>query len=365
MNDYRFGNFVCQLREQKNMTQAELASILGVTPAAVSKWENGSSKPRVEVLFQLAHILGVRPEELMAGELIPRDSLDAEAIKQINNRYEFLQKVDSCNTTSAKLRRLLAWLIDWNLIGLTVLLLVSTCAAILHESLSDGSPAATLIMGGIMLLYPMCFILRDVIFGGRSLGKRMLGLVVLDKLTGKPAGMGKCAVRNLFLFILQVDLIVMLITGRTIGDHVAHTVVIRKCDNNVSLPAENAQQVNTYKAPKQADTKKTVFLILGALILVIILFLGMIQLILSAQKDNEESQLAYRYLISSEEFHTLGADPSKIRMNQYSLRSSLSASGEPVKDVEIGFLVQGRSFRVICHYENDAWYVCEECTHFS
>ena len=47
MNDYRFGNFVCMLREKKGFTQAEIAQKLGVTPAAVSKWENGSSKPRV------------------------------------------------------------------------------------------------------------------------------------------------------------------------------------------------------------------------------------------------------------------------------------------------------------------------------
>ena len=57
MNDYQFGNFVYRLREQKKMTQAELARMLGVTPAAVSKWENGSSKPRTEVLFRLAAVL--------------------------------------------------------------------------------------------------------------------------------------------------------------------------------------------------------------------------------------------------------------------------------------------------------------------
>lgn len=70
MNDYNFGNFVCMLREKKGLTQAEIAEMLSVTAAAVSKWENGSSKPRVEVLFKLAEILGVRPEELMAGHYI-------------------------------------------------------------------------------------------------------------------------------------------------------------------------------------------------------------------------------------------------------------------------------------------------------
>ena len=70
MSDYNFGNFVCMLREKKGLTQADVAGMLGVTAAAVSKWENGSSKPRVEVLFKLAEILEVRPEELMAGHYI-------------------------------------------------------------------------------------------------------------------------------------------------------------------------------------------------------------------------------------------------------------------------------------------------------
>ena len=43
MNDYIFGNFVCKLREEQGMTQAELAARLGITAAAVSKWENGES----------------------------------------------------------------------------------------------------------------------------------------------------------------------------------------------------------------------------------------------------------------------------------------------------------------------------------
>lgn len=365
MNDYLFGNFVCQLREQKNMTQAELAGMLGVTPAAVSKWENGSSKPRVEVLFQLAQILGVRPEELMAGQHIPVESLDTDAVKQINARYEYLQKVDSCNTTSVKLRRLLAWIIDWNLIGFTVLLLVSLFTAIVHDRISNGSTAATLILGGLMLLYPIGFILRDVLFGSRSLGKRFLGLIVVDKLTGTTASVGKRIAKNLFLPIVQVDAIVMLVTGRTVGDHVAHTVVIRKADNEAPLPDDNIQNVNAYKAPKQLGSKKAVLLTIGIIILVIILFFGFIQFILSMQKNKEECQLAYQYLTSSDAFQALDVDPSQIRLNQYSRHSSVSENGKPIIEVEVSYLVHGRSFQIICHYEDDKWYVCDDCTHFS
>lgn len=38
------GNKILELRRQKNITQEELAAVLGVTSAAVSKWENNVSR---------------------------------------------------------------------------------------------------------------------------------------------------------------------------------------------------------------------------------------------------------------------------------------------------------------------------------
>ncbi len=39
-----FGKTILELRKQKNVTQEELAAELGVTAAAVSKWEHGGSQ---------------------------------------------------------------------------------------------------------------------------------------------------------------------------------------------------------------------------------------------------------------------------------------------------------------------------------
>lgn len=43
--DYeRTGNLIQKLRKEKNMTQVQLAELLGVTDRAISKWETGVSQ---------------------------------------------------------------------------------------------------------------------------------------------------------------------------------------------------------------------------------------------------------------------------------------------------------------------------------
>lgn len=66
MNDYAFGNFLYALRKEKQLSQTQLAQLLGVTNKAVSKWENGASKPNTVLLPKLAELLDVSVEELFA-----------------------------------------------------------------------------------------------------------------------------------------------------------------------------------------------------------------------------------------------------------------------------------------------------------
>ncbi|MDE7454967.1 MAG: helix-turn-helix domain-containing protein [Clostridia bacterium] len=68
MNDYKFGNFICQLRTEKGLSQSQLGSMIGVSNKAVSKWEMGVSKPRPDMLVTLATLFDVTVEELLAGE---------------------------------------------------------------------------------------------------------------------------------------------------------------------------------------------------------------------------------------------------------------------------------------------------------
>ena len=59
------GSTILELRKKKHITQDELAAELGVTAAAVSKWENGYTLPDVLMLCALADYFEVTTDELL------------------------------------------------------------------------------------------------------------------------------------------------------------------------------------------------------------------------------------------------------------------------------------------------------------
>ena len=59
------GRNIQELRKQKNIKQEELAAELGVTAAAVSKWENGYTLPDILMLCALADYFAVTTDELL------------------------------------------------------------------------------------------------------------------------------------------------------------------------------------------------------------------------------------------------------------------------------------------------------------
>ena len=59
------GKTILELRKQKHVTQEELAAELGVTAAAVSKWENGYTLPDILMLCALADYFQVTTDELL------------------------------------------------------------------------------------------------------------------------------------------------------------------------------------------------------------------------------------------------------------------------------------------------------------
>ena len=70
MNTYVTGTTIRNLREDRRMTQAELAEKLGVSSKTVSKWETAKGLPDITLLQPLAQALGISVIELMNGEHI-------------------------------------------------------------------------------------------------------------------------------------------------------------------------------------------------------------------------------------------------------------------------------------------------------
>ena len=85
--DMPIGKRIALLRKEKGLTQEELATHMGVSPQAVSKWENDQTCPDISALPKLARLFGVTVDELLEGkqELAPVRLLPPEERKDIKD----------------------------------------------------------------------------------------------------------------------------------------------------------------------------------------------------------------------------------------------------------------------------------------
>ncbi|MBX4272224.1 helix-turn-helix domain-containing protein [Clostridium estertheticum] len=64
-----FAENLKSIRQERHISQEELAEILGVSRQAVSKWEQGSGYPEMEKLLVLSKKLNISLDYLMLGEI--------------------------------------------------------------------------------------------------------------------------------------------------------------------------------------------------------------------------------------------------------------------------------------------------------
>ena len=74
------GKNIKQLRTQKNMTQDELAERIFVTRQTVSNYENGKSRPDVDMLVQIAQVLETDIQQLIYGPEPKRMNAEAKRL---------------------------------------------------------------------------------------------------------------------------------------------------------------------------------------------------------------------------------------------------------------------------------------------
>lgn len=92
MNQEKIGKFIAKLRKENNLTQEQLATKLGITKNAVSKWERGLGLMDLALLKPLSEILGISVTELLNGEKITNDKAEKITNKVLENTIEYTNR---------------------------------------------------------------------------------------------------------------------------------------------------------------------------------------------------------------------------------------------------------------------------------
>ena len=68
MDQQKMGAFLKKLRNEKNLTQEQLAEKFGVSRRSVSRWEGGYNLPDIDILIEMSEFYEVELKELLNGE---------------------------------------------------------------------------------------------------------------------------------------------------------------------------------------------------------------------------------------------------------------------------------------------------------
>ena len=67
--EHSFGNFLKERRQEKKLTQKELAKLLFVSESTISKWEKDIAHPDITLLTKLSELLDVSEHELITASI--------------------------------------------------------------------------------------------------------------------------------------------------------------------------------------------------------------------------------------------------------------------------------------------------------
>ena len=68
MNQYKVGNFIKELRKERNLTQEQFAEKFYVSRRTVSRWETGNNMPDLDILIKMSDFFDIDLREILDGE---------------------------------------------------------------------------------------------------------------------------------------------------------------------------------------------------------------------------------------------------------------------------------------------------------
>ncbi|MGN0496403.1 MAG: helix-turn-helix domain-containing protein [Lachnospiraceae bacterium] len=95
MDQKKIGGFLKELRNQKGLTQEQLAEQFCVSSRTISRWENGNNMPDLDILIEISDFYEVDLREILNGER-KSENMDKEMKETV------LQAVDYTNTEAER-----------------------------------------------------------------------------------------------------------------------------------------------------------------------------------------------------------------------------------------------------------------------
>jgi transcriptional regulator with XRE-family HTH domain len=110
------GENIRKYREQKKVSQEEMAQSLNVTRQTVSSWETGRTEPDLDTLHRIAQYFEVTVEELIYSQRLKEPTV----IKQVVERKEVKDTVETGTMLGVALAVVISY-VKWNSIGWAIL----------------------------------------------------------------------------------------------------------------------------------------------------------------------------------------------------------------------------------------------------
>jgi len=87
----KLGKIICNLRKEKGITQKDLADALNISDKAVSRWECGTGRPTLEMMFQISKYFNVSYNDLITAR-ISDDHEDDKIVEEIIKEFSDMGK---------------------------------------------------------------------------------------------------------------------------------------------------------------------------------------------------------------------------------------------------------------------------------
>ena len=291
---------------------------------------------------------------------------EIKAYEEKKERYEKYVRLSSSRSFGVKLRRLFAWIFDVAFTAVFCLALAVASVIVLTGYIKTEATQIKCVIGalvGFVLGSAVFFSLRDLIFGGRSLGKRIFCLRIADERSGKKALVWQRIFRNFFNFPI-LNFVTALFSGRTVSDRIVGTVVVssRKFRAPVQPKLDELGEP-VYDIPERPRRNHSFLTVLIALVIVAALAVSIMYSIdictLGKREEmkNDEYQIAVSYLVGSEELADLNLTEEDVDFLFFVYREDLD------NNFHVSYVFHAEGGVYVAESDDGVWTVCNECTY--